>query len=158
MAAMKTTSTGAAPAAPGARDEKVAFFIPSGKHQLVAKAQRDFIGSIADRIEKGEPIARAAERQMIAGILRAWARQIPDALPSSEDGVAKIEPAYAAIHFACLVNGQGRSKEAALAELAEIYDASTEAIAEAIAKFEGRAMRLVPKKPGADASGQGGAQ
>jgi hypothetical protein len=30
--------------------------------------------------------------------------------------------------------------------LAEIYEVSPEAVAEAIAKFEGPAMRLVPKK------------
>jgi hypothetical protein len=30
--------------------------------------------------------------------------------------------------------------------LAGIYDVSPEAVAEAIAKFEGHAMRLVPKK------------
>jgi hypothetical protein len=155
---MKTTSNDAAPATPGAQGEKVAFFVPSGKHELVTKTQRDFIASIADRIEKGEPFARADERQMVAGILRAWARQIPDTLSSTEDGVARIEPAYAAIHFACLVNGQGRSKEQAIAEMAEIYDASTEAVAEAIAKFEGRAMRLVAKKSNGDPSGQGSAQ
>jgi len=52
----------------------------------------------------------------------------------------------AAIHFACLVNVQGRSKEEAIAELAGLYGASPEAVAEAIAKFEGHAMRLVPKQ------------
>ena len=51
-----------------------------------------------------------------------------------------------AIHLACLVNGQGRSKAEAVAELAELYDASPEAVAEAIAEFEEHAMRLVPKQ------------
>jgi len=104
---------------------------------------------MADRVERGEPVARADERKMIAGILRAWAKQVPDTLPSTQDGVARIEPAYAAIHFACLVNGEGRSKAEATAELAKLYDASPEAVAEAIAKFEGHAMRLVPKKANA---------
>ena len=146
MATRKTTSKGPAPAAPDAKDDQVAFFVPSDKHQSIVKAQRDFIGAIAERIEKGEPVARVDERKMIAGILRAWARQIPDTLPKTQGGVARIEPAYAAIHFACLVNVQGRSKEEAIAELAGLYGASPEAVAEAIAKFEGHAMRLVPKQ------------
>jgi hypothetical protein len=129
--------------------EPAAFFVPTDKHKAIVEAQRDFIGSMADRVEKGEPVARADERKMIAGILRAWARQIPETLPRTKDGVARIEPAYAAIHFACLVNGQGRSKDEATAELAKIYDATPEAVAEAIAKFEDHAMRLVPKKAGA---------
>ena len=116
------------------------------KHQLIVKAQRDFIDSIADRVEKREPIARTAERKLIADILRAWARQIPDAPPMPGSGAAKMDPAYVAIHFACLVNGQGRSKSDATAELAGIYDVAPEAIAEAIAKFEAQAMRLVPRK------------
>jgi hypothetical protein len=86
---------------------------------------------------------------LIAGMLRAWARQIPDALPNTRGGAARIDPGYVAIHFACLVNGQGRSKPAATAELAEIYEVSPEAIREAIAKFEEPAMRLVPRKANA---------
>jgi len=131
------------------KNDRVEFSVPTDKHQLIAKAQRDFIDSIAERIQKGEPFARAAERKLIAGILRAWARQIPDALPNTQGGAARIDPGYAAIHFACLVNGQGRSKAAATAELAEIYEVSPEAITEAIAKFEAPAMRLVPRKASA---------
>src|SRR5688572_26657081 len=122
------------------------FTVPADKHQLVVNAQREFIGSIADRVERDEPIHRAAERKLIAGILRAWARQIPESLPHGEDGAAKIEPGYAAIHLAWLVNGQGRTKEAATAELAGVYGVSPEAVAEAVAKFEEPAMRLVRRK------------
>lgn len=125
---------------------KVGFTVSTDKHQLIVKAQREFIDSIADRVEKGEPIERGAERKLIAGMLRAWARQIPDALPDAQGGAARMDPGYVAIHFACLVNGQGRSKSAATAELAEIYDVAPEAIGEAIAKFEESAMRLVPRK------------
>jgi hypothetical protein len=128
------------------KNDRVEFSVKAEKHQKIAQAQRDFIISMAERVAKGEPVARADERKMIAGILRAWARQIPDTLPRTKDGVATIEPAYAAIHFACLVNGQGRSKEDAAAELAELYESTPEAVAEAIAKFETPAMRLVPKK------------
>src|SRR5687768_14795986 len=98
----------------GAKDHRTEFTVPTDKQKLIAKAQRDFIASMASRVQKGEPIARAAERNLIAGILRAWARQIPDALPNTQGGVARIDPGYAAIHFACLVNGQGRSKSAAI--------------------------------------------
>ena len=129
-----------------ATNDRVEFSVSADKHQKIAQAQRDFITSIAERLDKGEPFARAAERKLIAGILRAWAKQIPDVLPNTQGGTAKIDPGYAAIHFACLVNGQGRTKAAAMTELAELYGASPEVITEAIAKFEEPAMRLVPKK------------
>ena len=149
MATKKTTKKSAAPAAPSAKTGRVEFSVSTDKHQVIVKAQRDFIDSIADRVEKGEPFERAAERKLIAGILRAWAKQISDALPNTRSGAAKMDPGYVAIHFACLVNGQGRSKSAATAELADIYDVSPEAIAESIAKFEAPAMRLVPRKANA---------
>lgn len=123
--------------------------VSADKHQLIVKAQREFIDSIADRVEKGEPFARAAERKLIAGILRAWAKQIHDAQPGTRSGTAKLDPGYVAIHFAVLVNGQGQTKSAATAELAGIYDVSPAAIRDAIAKFEAQAMRLVPKKASA---------
>lgn len=149
MATKKTSAKGAVPPAPGAVGNRVEFTVSTDKHQQIVKAQRDFIDSIAGRVERGEPFARAAERKLIAGMLRAWARQIPDALPNTRGGKARIDPGYAAIHFACLVNGQGRSKSAATAELAEIYEVSPDAIAAAIAKFEEPAMRLVPRKANA---------
>lgn len=143
MTTKKTTDKSAAPAAGNA---PAAFSVSTDKHQLIVKAQRDFIDSIAERVEKGEPFARAGERKLIAGMLRAWARQIPDSPPNAQSKAAKIDPGYVAIHFACLVNGQDRSKSEATAELAEIYGVSPEAIAEAIEKFEAPAMRLVPRK------------
>ena len=152
MATEKTSGKIPAKAAPGAQADQVRFSVSADKQQLLVKAQRDFIDSIADRVEKGEPFARAAERKLIAGMLRAWARQIPDVLPNTRDGTATIDPGYAAIHFACLVNGQGRSKSEATAELADIYGVSAPIITDAIAKFEGPAMRLVPKT--ANASGK----
>ena len=119
---------------------KTGFTVAADKHAQVVMAQREFIDLIAERVEKGEPIARAGERKMIAGILRAWARQLPDTLPS------RIDPGYAAIHFAFLVNGHGLSKDAATKELAGLYGVSSEDVVEAIAKFEAPALRLVPKK------------
>jgi hypothetical protein len=128
---------------------RVEFSVKAEKHKKIAQAQREFITSIAERVGSGQPFARAAERKLIAGILHAWARQIPDVLPNTREGAATVDPGYAAIHFACLVNGQGMSKAAATAELAEIYEVSPEAVAEAIAKFVAPAMRLVPKKSNA---------
>jgi hypothetical protein len=124
------------------------FSVSVEKQRQIVQAQRDFIDSIAERIEKGEPFARAGERNLVGGILRAWARQLPEALPNTKGGTAHIDPGYAAIHFACLVNVQGMTKEAATAELAQLYDASAEEVSQAIAKFEAPAMRLVPKKSG----------
>jgi hypothetical protein len=124
------------------------FSVAIDKQKHVVKAQREFIHSMADRVEKGEPFARTGERNLVAGILRAWAKQIPETLPNTQGGSAPIDPGYAAIHFACLVNGQGMEKAEATAELARLYEATPEEVADAIAKFEAPAMRLVPKKAG----------
>jgi len=131
-----------------ATSTKPGFSVPVEKQREIVKAQRDFIDSIAERIEKGEPFSRAGERNLVGGILRAWARQLPDSLPNTQGGTAQIDPGYAAIHFACLVNVQGHDKAAATAELARLYGATPEQVAEAIARFEAPAMRLVPKKGG----------
>jgi hypothetical protein len=57
-----------------------------------------------------------------------------------------VDPAQAAVHFACLVNLQAQTKVEATAELAEIYGVTPETIGMAIEKYEEAAMRLVPKR------------
>ena len=125
---------------------KAGFSVSADKQKDVVKAQRDFMTLVAERIENGEPFARAGERRLVAGILRAWAKQLPDTLANARGGAANIDPGYAAIHLAYLVNGQGRSREEAAQELAELYGATPEDIIESIAPFEAAAMRLVPRK------------
>ena len=120
---------------------RVEFRVSADTHRQIVQAQREFIDSIAERIANGKPFERTAERHLVAGILHAWARQIPDVLHDES-----VDPGYVAIHFACLVNGHGQSKAEAMAELSTIYGVAPEAISEAIEKFEGPAMRLVPKK------------
>jgi hypothetical protein len=121
------------------------FSIPAEKHKDVVDVQRDFMQVVADRIEKGEPFARAGERKLVAGIVRAWAKQLPDSLADPR-GTASVDAGYAAIHFACLVNAQGRTREAAARELAGLYGVAPEDVVETIAPFEAPAMRLVPRK------------
>jgi hypothetical protein len=119
------------------------FSVSADKYRKVVKAQRELLDAIAERVERGEPVARTDERRLIAGILRAWAQQIPEAPPSA---TTKVDPAYIAIHCAVLMNAEGQDKASATAELAEIYGVPPEVIGEAITKFEGPALRLVPKK------------
>jgi hypothetical protein len=125
---------------------KSGFSIPADKQKDVVEVQRDFMHVVADRIEKGAPFARAGERKLVAGIVRAWARQLPDSLDGAPGASASIDAGYAAIHFACLVNAQGRTREAAARELAGLYGVAPEDVVETIAPFEASAMRLVPKK------------
>lgn len=129
-----------------ATNNGIEFSVSADKYRAVVKAQRELLGAIAGRVERGEPVARTDERRLIAGILRAWADRMPDALPEAGGRVARMDPGYVAIHFACLVNVQGQDEATATAELADIYDVPVAAISEAIAKFEGPALRLVPKK------------
>ena len=125
---------------------RVEFRVSADTHRLIVQAQREFIDAIAERIASGKPFERTAERNLVAGILHAWARRIPDALPDDGSGTARVDAGFVAIHLACLVNGHGQTKAEASEELAKIYGVSPEAIGEAIEKFEGPAMRLVPKK------------
>ena len=125
---------------------KAGFSITPDKQKEILEARREFMHLVADRIEKGEPFARTGERKLVAGILRVWASQLPETLAGTRDGMASIDPGYAAIHFACLVNGQGRTREAAALELAGLYGVAPEDFVETIAPFEPSAMRLVPRK------------
>ena len=110
------------------------------KRPLVVKAQRDLIRAMADRLESGKPFARVAERKLAAGILRAWAKHVPDVMPEY------VDPAQVAVHFACLVNLQEQTRGAATAELADTYSVQPETISAVLEKFEEPAMRLVPKR------------
>ena len=57
-----------------------------------------------------------------------------------------VDSAQVAIHFACLVNLQEQARDAATAELADIYSVQPETISAVLEKFEDTAMRLVPKR------------
>ena len=120
--------------------KKIEFAVAPDKRPLVVKAQRDLIRAMADRLESGKPFARAAERKLAADILRQWAKHVPDDMPEY------VDPAQVAIHFACLVNIQDQARDAATAELAEIYSVTPETISAVLEKFEETAMRLVPTR------------
>ena len=120
--------------------KKNEFRVAADKRPLVVKAQRDLIRVMADRLESGKPFARAAERKLVADTLRQWAKHVPDDMPEYAD------PAQVAIHFACLVNIQDQARDAATAELAEIYSVPPETITAVLEKFGEPAMRLVPKR------------
>lgn len=126
-----------------ARKKTNAFPVPADKRSLVVKAQCDLIRAMADRLESGKPFARAAERKMAADVLRQWAKHVPAEMPEY------VDPAQVAIHFACLVNLQEQPRDAATAELADIYGVKPETIGVAIEEFEEAAMRLVPKRDAA---------
>jgi hypothetical protein len=120
--------------------KKNAFPVAADKRPLVVQAQRDLIRAMADRLESGQPFARAAERKLAADVLRAWAKHVPDDMPEY------VDPAQVAIHFACLVNMREQTRVAATAELADIYSVQPETISAVLEKFEEPAMRLVPRR------------
>ena len=120
--------------------KKNEFPVAADKRPLVVKAQRDLIRAMADRLESGKPFARAAERKLVADILRQWAKHVPDDMPEY------VDPAQLAIHFACLVNLQEQTRDSAIAELGDIYSVPPETISAVLEKFEETAMRLVPTR------------
>ena len=123
--------------------KKNVFPVAADKRPMVVKAQRDLIRAMADRLESGQPFARAAERKLAADILRQWAKHVPDDMPEY------VDPAQLAIHFACLVNLQEDTRDAATAELAAVYDVPPATIGAVLEKFGDSAMRLVPKRDAA---------
>ena len=120
--------------------KKNAFAVAADKRPLVVKAQRDLIRAMADRLESGQPFARATERKLAADILRAWAKHVPEVMPEY------VDPAQVAIHYACLVNLQEETGIAATAALADIYGVQPETISAVLEEYEESAMRLVPKR------------
>jgi hypothetical protein len=125
----------------------ISFLISDEEYASAAASQRRFFHDIADRVARGEALEERMHRELAAGALRAFADQIPLKQPRKRGQKPRIDAGNVAIHYACLVNGQGMKKSQALADLAEGNGVSIEAIRNAVAKFGEAALRLVPKNP-----------
>lgn len=119
-----------------------------GEYTRTATKQRRYFRNLAAAIERGEQLETPLDRALCAGVLRAWADQIPTR-PQGKRGQAPQYSAEAMIlDFALLVNVHGISRTAARHRLVELYGVSEPAIRRAINRFGvDAALALLPRNP-----------
>ena len=103
------------------------------EYARIAAAQRESLRSIADRIEKGEPLSHSWERGFAAAAIRAAASQIPDQAPKPRGHPPQFERSIVAFEYGGYVHG-GLSKNKAIERLAQAHDVTVEAIKAALKK------------------------
>ena len=126
--------------------DKIEWLTPDDEYESLAKSQKDFAKGIALKIERSETLD-GLERRFAAGALRFWADNLPLRQKRKRGKQPQIDPADVAIHYACMVNGQGKKKTPAIAQLAEHYGVTTQAIEEALKKYRDVALSLIPESP-----------
>lgn len=99
-----------------------------------AKAQKQFVRDIADRLAAGKPLDDEEERIFAAGILRAWADNLSES-PKRKRGTPrrKFSGNNVALLYAVRTKG-GEAKSRVISALAESHNVSDEAIRKAIEK------------------------
>lgn len=112
----------------------------------VAQEQREWARRMADKIERGEPLDRGLDRKVAAAILRGFADNLPDTAPRKAGQAPKIDAGEVALQYAAL-RGRGAKKGQAIAELAERWGVSDEAIRKSLKKNGDEAMRLLGVEP-----------
>jgi hypothetical protein len=121
-------------------------WMPPEEFAQAAQMQREWLNDMADKIEAGEPLETRLDRKVAAGVLRAWAKQIPAAAPRRKGHPPQFNTSELAWDFALLVNVYGRSKHKAHQELAEHRGVSVEAVRKALRKHPD-ALELMPRNP-----------
>lgn len=118
------------------------------EYTRTATEQRRHFRKLAAALERGEQLETPFDRALCAGVLRAWADQIPTR-PKAERGQAPQYNVEAMVFdFALLVNAYGMSRTAARHKLVERYGVSETAIRNAIKKFGvDAALALLPRNP-----------
>lgn len=127
-------------------DNTIEFLVPDEEHARVAQHQREYINSLADRLQKNEALSEL-DREWAAGILRSFAKQIPDRQRRKSGQAPRIDAGNLAIQYACMVHGQGMKPSAAKAKLSEEHCVTIETVRKAIKKYGDTALRWIPKNP-----------
>ena len=133
------------PEQPGPKALNFEMHPPREEVARIAESQRVHTRALADLIQDGKSLDRPLDREWVAGILRAWADQIPDSRPGKQGPRPKIDPGTLAFEFAVLVNRQNLSENAAIEALSESWDVSITAIKKQLPKFKEAALLMVPR-------------
>lgn len=124
----------------------IEFNVSPSEHARVAQDQREWARTIAGKIERGEPLTRGLDRKAAAAILRGWADNLPDAPPRRVGRLPKIDAGEVALQFAAM-RAQGVQKGEAVAQLAERWEVTDEAIRKALKKHGDEALALFGVEP-----------
>jgi hypothetical protein len=123
------------------------------EYRRVAQNQRDYFEELARRFESNDPLdLQAYEREMVAGLLRFWANQIPVELDRKKQGPKpKFDAADAALEYA-LLRRKGMSNADAVEKITErisnasppqSVDISPQAVSKGIKKFRAAAFAFL---------------
>jgi hypothetical protein len=120
----------------------IPYLVPDREFARIARWQRKYLAELAGKVERGEPLDETG-REWTAGVLRAWADQIPIKQPKKRGQQPKIDAGPVAIQYAVMVCRDGKKKTHAIAELAERHDVSEQTIKNAVRKYGAAAMRMI---------------
>lgn len=119
----------------------IEFNVSPEEYAKVAQDQREWARNLADKIERGEPLDTGLDRKVAAAILRGWADNLPDTAPRKPGQAPKVDAGEVAMQVAVL-RVQGIAKGRAIAQVAEDWGVSDEAIRKALKKHGDEAMRF----------------
>lgn len=107
--------------------------------------QQDCARDLAQQIERGEPLGES-ERELVAWILRAWA-DIPIEAPKRRPGKAQQYDHVVAVWNIELARRGGKTKEKAIADEADRYGVSVEAMKKTHKKLGEAIEAMLNSKP-----------
>lgn len=122
----------------------IALHVSDEDHAKAARSQKEFLESLAKRIESGEPITDAMGQAFAAGAIRAFAASIPVKPKGKQGPPPKFCHGSEALVYASY-RAQGMGHGAALASISDRVEASEQAVEKAIKKYRAGAFRLIGK-------------
>ena len=120
----------------------VEFHVSDEKHAAAATSQKEFLESLAKRIESGEAITDRMGQAFAAGAIRAFAASIPMKPKGKQGPPPKFCHGSEALVYASY-RAQGMRHGEALASISDRVGASEQAIEKAIKKSRPGAFAMV---------------
>ncbi len=122
------------------------FLTNPEEYERIARSQKAYFEELADKLITDAPLEELLntfDRVWAAGAIRAYASQIPLAEPRLRGQRPKVDPGAVALQYALKTIKQGTPKSVAIAELAEEWDVSDEAIRKALKKHGNTAVTML---------------
>jgi hypothetical protein len=131
------------------KSERLEFLQDSEEYKRVAESQRTWCRRLADRFESDQPLVlEPVEREFVAGLLRFWAEQTPDAPKGKQGPPPKFDAASEALVYA-MARLDGRRHGEVVDEISDRVNASRVAVEKGIKKWRAQAFaRLGRADPG----------
>lgn len=120
----------------------VEFHVDPDEYAHAAQSQKRLARELAEKIEAGEPIEGRINRQIVAGILRAWADNLPEKPKGKQGPPPKFCHGSEAMSYA-MHRWKGMAHGEALSEIADRVGVSEVAVNKAISKYRAGAFALI---------------